>query len=172
MMLLVPIDFPFEHQLVSLCALLGARFHTKVDVSQSEFDAHPFLDLNRNQYNSSAIIQQLEKDHPAGTSKVLGITGFDLFIPILTFVFGEARLNGRCAVVSSYRLDNKFYGLPDNPKLLQERLFKEAIHELGHTYGLIHCHNPDCVMKSSTYVEEIDFKSSRFCDKCMNKLGQ
>ena len=93
-----------------------------------------------------------------------------MYIPVLTFVFGEARLNGRCAVVSSYRLDNKFYGLPDNPALLQERLLKEAIHELGHTYGLLHCHNPECVMKSSTYVEEIDFKSSRFCDKCRAQL--
>jgi archaemetzincin len=93
-----------------------------------------------------------------------------LYIPVLTFVFGEARLNGQCAVVSSYRLDNKFYGLPDDPALLQERLLKEAIHELGHTYGLFHCQNPECVMKSSTYVEEIDFKSSRFCDKCWDKL--
>ena len=93
------------------------------------------------------------------------------FIPILTFVFGEARLNGRCAVVSSYRLDNRFYGLPNNPALMEARLLKEAIHELGHTYGLLHCHNPGCVMKSSTYVEEIDFKSSRFCGTCADKLG-
>jgi archaemetzincin len=171
MMLLVPIGFPAEHQLVRLRSLLKTRFHTAVNISESEFDPHPFLDPGRNQYNSSGIIQQLEKDLPPGAAKVLGITGLDLFIPILTFVFGEARLNGRCAVISSYRLDNKFYGLPDNPKLLQERLFKEAIHELGHTYGLIHCHNSECVMISSTYVEEIDFKSDRFCDKCLDKLG-
>jgi archaemetzincin len=172
MMLLVPIVFSAEHQLMRLRILLEARFHTKVGISQSELNPHPFFDLNRNQYSSSGIVQQLGKDFPAGASKVLGITGLDLFIPILTFVFGQAQLNGRCAVISSYRLDNKFYGLPNNPKLLQERLFKEAIHELGHTYGLIHCHNPECVMKSSTYVEEIDFKSDRFCDKCMGKLGQ
>jgi archaemetzincin len=72
--------------------------------------------------------------------------------------------------VSSYRLDNKFYGLPDSPALLRERLIKEAVHELGHTFGLFHCHNQECVMKSSTYVEEIDFKSSRFCDKCSDQL--
>jgi archaemetzincin len=172
MMLLVPIDFLAEHQLMRLRPLLEARFHKKVSISQSGLDPHPFFDVNRNQYNSSGIIRQLEKDFPEGASKVLGITRLDLFVPILTFVFGEARLNGRCAVISSYRLDNKFYGLPDNPKLMQERLFKEAIHELGHTYGLIHCHNPECVMKSSTYVEEIDFKSDRFCDNCSNKLEQ
>ncbi|MGA2405041.1 MAG: archaemetzincin family Zn-dependent metalloprotease [Syntrophobacteraceae bacterium] len=170
MMLLVTIDFTGKREIERLRNRLEARFHTKVDVSRCEFDSCAFLDLHRNQYSSSAIIERLEENLPTAASKVLAVTGLDLYIPVLTFVFGEARLNGRCAVVSSYRLDNKFYGLPDNPALLQERLLKEAIHELGHTYGLFHCHNPECVMKSSTYVEEIDFKSSRFCDKCSEKL--
>jgi archaemetzincin len=169
-MLLVLLDFSVEHELERLRGLLEARFHTSVAVSQCEFDSRPFFDAARNQYYSSAIIEELEKDLPEDGSRVLGVTGLDLFVPILTFVFGEARLNGRCAVVSTYRLNNKLYGLPEDPDLLHERLFKEAIHELGHTYGLIHCHNPDCVMKSSTYVEEIDYKSSRFCDRCEELL--
>jgi len=168
MVLLITIDFAGEIE--RLRNQLETRFRTKVNVSPRGFDCRPFLDLRRNQYSSSAIIERLERDLPAADSKVLAVTGLDLYIPVLTFVFGEARLNGRCAVVSSYRLDNKFYGLPDNPMLLQERLLKEAIHELGHTFGLIHCHDPECVMKSSTYVEEIDFKSSRFCDKCLDKV--
>jgi len=166
--LLITIDFKGEIE--RLRNQLETRFHTKVDVSSCGFDYQPFLDPHRNQYYSSAIIERLERDLSPAASKVLAVTGLDLYIPVLTFVFGEARLNGRCAVVSSYRLDNKFYGLPDNPVLLQERLLKEAIHELGHTFGLLHCHNPECVMKSSTYVEEIDFKSSRFCDRCSDKL--
>jgi archaemetzincin len=142
-----------------------------VNVSGFEFDCRAFLDLHRNQHSSSAIIKQLERYLSAAAFKILAVTGLDLYNPVLTFVFGEARLSGQCAVVSSYRLDNKFYGLPDNPALLQERLLKEAIHELGHTHGLFHCHNPECVMKSSTYVEGIDFKSSRFCDNCWDTLG-
>ena len=168
MMLLITIEFAGEIE--RLRNQLETRFRTKVNVSQCGFDYRPFLDLRRNQYSSSAIIEQLERDLPTEDSRVLAVTGLDLYIPVLTFVFGEARLNGRCAVVSSYRLDNKFYGLPDNPMLLQERLLKEAIHELGHTFGLFHCHDPECVMKSSTYVEEIDFKSSRFCDNCSDKI--
>ncbi len=170
MMLPVTIDFTGEREIERLRDILEARFHTKVNVSRCEFDPCACLDLNRNQYCSSAIIERLEQNLAAEASKVLAVTGLDLYIPALTFVFGEARLNGRCAVVSSYRLDNKFYGLPDNPALLQERFLKKAVHELGHTYGLFHCHNPECVMKSLTYVEEIDLKSSRFCDKCLEKL--
>jgi len=170
MMLLVTIDFTGKREIERLRNQLEARFHAKVNVSQCEFDSHAFLDLNRNQYNSSAIIKRLEDNIPTTASKVLAVTGLDLYIPILTFVFGEARLNGRCAVVSSCRLDSRFYGLPGNPALLQERLLKEAVHELGHTYGLLHCPDPECVMKSSTYVEEIDFKSSRFCGKCSESL--
>jgi len=149
--------------------MLEARFNTKAHISAAGLDPRPFFDPVRCQYYSSAILEQLEKDLPAGDSKVLGVSGLDLFIPILTYVFGEARLNGRSAVVSSYRLDNKLYGLPENPQLLWERLFKEAIHELGHTFGLTHCKNAECVMKSSTYMEEIDTKSTQFCKICTEK---
>ena len=171
MILLVPIGFSADSELRRLCVLLEPCFHIKVEISPTALDPRPFLDSDRSQYNSSAIIRRLERDLPPGHSKVLGVSGLDLFIPILTFVFGEARLNGRCAVISSYRLDNRFYGMPENPGLLRERLFKEAIHELGHTFGLVHCRSPECVMRSSTYVEEIDFKSSRFCGSCLQKSG-
>ncbi|MDR3569947.1 MAG: archaemetzincin [Syntrophobacteraceae bacterium] len=169
MILLIAIDF--RGDIDYLRDQIGTRFHSKVDVSINGLDPKPFLNPDRNQFNSTSIIQRLEKDAPSTASKVLAVTSLDLYIPILTFVFGEARLNGQCAVVSSYRLDNRSYGLPDNPSLLQERLLKESIHELGHTFGLIHCQNPDCVMKSSTYVEEIDFKSSRFCLACMDSCA-
>jgi archaemetzincin len=170
MILLVTIDFTGEQEIEHLRDQLETQFHSRVNVSRCGLDPCAFLDVNRNQYSSSAIIERLEDNLPTPDSKVLAITRLDLYIPILTFVFGEARFNGSCAVVSSYRLNNKFYGLPDNSKVLKERLLKEAVHELGHTYGLFHCHDQECVMKSSTYVEEIDFKSSRFCDKCEDKL--
>ena len=159
-----------EREIRHLRYQLEARFGARVNVSGFDFDCRAFLDLHRNQHSSSAIIKLLERYLSSSAVKVLAVTGLDLGNPVLTFVFGEARLNGQCAIVSSYRLDNKFYGLPDNPALSQERLLKEAIHELGHTYGLFHCHNSECVMQSTTYVEEIDFKSSRFCDKCWDKL--
>ena len=98
------------------------------------------------------------------------MTNLDLFVPVLTYVFGEAQLEGKAAVVSSFRLRDELYGLPKNPDKLKERLEKEAVHELGHTFSLIHCPNPRCVMYTSTYAEEIDFKSKDFCNSCSSIL--
>lgn len=123
-------------------------------------------DSSRNQYNSSAILRRLLDVLPPGSSKIICLTDVDLFIPILTFVFGEAQLGGTSAVVSTRRLHNEFYGLPSSDHLLRDRITKELTHELGHTYGLIHCRDYRCVMHSSTYVEDIDLKSPEFCPTC------
>jgi archaemetzincin len=120
----------------------------------------------RNQYNSTWILSQILTLVPQEDCKILGVTSLDLYVPVLTFVFGEAQLDGRAALVSSFRLRDELYGLPKNPEKLKERLIKEAIHELGHTFGLIHCREPNCVMFTSTYAEEIDFKSKDFCSAC------
>ena len=95
----------------------------------------------------------------------------DLYIPILTYIFGQAFLNGRTGIASLYRFSNEYYGMSQDDKFILERFKKEVIHELGHTFGLIHCHNPTCVMRSSTYVEDIDQKSVNLCLRCRNELS-
>jgi archaemetzincin len=95
----------------------------------------------------------------------------DLFIPILTYIFGQAFLNGRTGIASFYRLANERYGMKSDDNFIPDRFMKEVIHELGHTFGLIHCHVPTCVMRSSTYVEDIDQKSANLCTKCRNELN-
>lgn len=95
-----------------------------------------------------------------------GVTALDLYIPILTFVFDEAQLHGNCAVVSSFRLRQEFYGLPSDPALFRERLRKESVHELGHTLELSHCDDYQWVMSPSHGVERIDFKTSHLCKSC------
>ncbi|HQT91630.1 MAG TPA: hypothetical protein PL001_06335 [Candidatus Kryptobacter bacterium] len=102
---------------------------------------------------------------------MLGVTSGDLFVPVLTYVFGEAQLDGKVAVVSSYRLRDEYYGLAPDAGLLHHRLVKESVHELGHAFGLLHCHNYLCVMHSSTGVEEIDIKTERLCTECRGKIG-
>ncbi len=103
-------------------------------------------------------------------ARVLGVTASDLYVPVLTFVFGEAQLDGNCAVVSTARLKDEFYGLPPRPDLLRERLLKEAAHELGHTFGLRHCADWRCVMTSSHAVERLDVKGAEFCRACKKPI--
>jgi len=147
---------------------LSETFRKRVEIYEPKrrIDLLSTYNPSREQYNSSLILLQLINNHPKDAFRALGVTEVDLFIPILTFVFGEAQLNGIGALISLHRLQNRFYGLPENEYLLKGRLVKEAIHELGHTYGLVHCSTPGCVMNSSTYVEDIDQKSKDFCPSC------
>lgn len=169
--LIVPVP-PFDMRKVNaLVSPVQSTFGLSVHVnSSSTVDPSIAFDLYRNQYNSTSIISALIRQFEKHEGKILGITTVDFFVPVLTYVFGEAQLDGPIAVISSYRLDDTLYGLPSNPKLLHERLVKEAVHELGHTFGLIHCHDYRCVMHSSTAVEEIDVKSERFCPACDDQL--
>lgn len=146
-------------------------FDLEVVVHPPGFDPELAFDDSRGQYNSRMLLALLLRDLRPGCARILGVTGVDLFIPVLTFVFGEAQLDGRAAVVSCHRLANEPYGLPPDPPLLARRLNKEALHELGHNYGLLHCHRGSCVMASSTYVEEIDLKPDHFCERCQAQIA-
>jgi len=97
---------------------------------------------------------------------VLGVTGLDLYVPVLTFVFGEAQLGGSCALVSAHRLRNEYYGVPGDEELLVARLLKETLHEFGHTQGLRHCADWRCVMSSAHSVERIDLRAAVYCRDC------
>jgi archaemetzincin len=145
--------------------------HTPVNMRKPWFDPEISFEPSRGQYNSTTLLRLLLDDPSDSTSRTLGVTSADLFAPVLTYVFGEAQLDGRVAVVSIHRLRPEAYGLPKNEVLLFERLLKESVHELGHTLGLIHCLDGSCVMHASTYVEEIDLKTAEFCANCERALA-
>lgn len=136
-----------------------------------EIEMKTLYSSDRNQYHSSHILSAVIDRLPDNGEKIIGITNVDIFIPILTFLFGEAQLSGKGALVSAHRLRNEFYGLPGDNKLLYERILKEVIHEFGHTLGLTHCKNFSCVMTSSSYVEGIDLKQAHFCRQCKLRLN-
>jgi len=149
-----------------LAAALARLFRASCHVRTEPLDASFAYDPARNQYHSTAILQHLQMlARPAG-ARLLGVTGLDLYVPVLTFVFGEAQLDAGCALVSLHRLREEFYGLPPRNDLLHERLLKEAVHELGHTFGLRHCSEWNCVMASTHAVERLDLKSAGFCRAC------
>ena len=145
---------------------LEKEFIARCEIMHGAFNPRPSLHPERQQYYSTEILNRMQQEFAPGSGRLLGVTALDLYIPILTFVFGEAQLNGGCAVVSTYRLRQEFYGLPPDRALLEERLIKESVHELGHTLGLTHCDNYECAMAASHAVEAIDFKGRSLCAGC------
>jgi archaemetzincin len=130
-----------------------------------DFPADSF-DAKRGQYKSVEIMKAVSRSAPADATRILGVTEGDLAIPTLTFVFGQAQLDGAVAVVSLARLRQEFYGLPADENVLQERLVKEVLHELGHTFGLTHCAEGKCVMSLATHIGLVDSKEPRYCGHC------
>ena len=127
------------------------------------------LDTERNQYHSTSILEKLSEMAPSHAVKVLSITRVDLFIPILTYVYGEAQLGGKACIISTHRLDERssFIG-KESP--LHERVAKEAIHELGHTFKLRHCRDEACIMHYCRSVADVDRKTDQFCRYCKTLL--
>ena len=129
-------------------------------------------DPKRRQYQSVEIMKMLTQHVPHDAERILGVTNADLAIPMLTFLFGQAQLNGPIAVVSLCRLRQEFYGLPADNDLLRERTVKEVLHELGHTFGLAHCSDGTCPMSLATHIQVVDAKTERYCARCGLHLVQ
>jgi len=123
-------------------------------------------DATKVQYSSTLILRNLAAISNSKAGKFLAITEVDLFIPMLTFVFGQAQLAGRLAIVSLARLRPEFYGLPADKDVMVRRIRKEVAHELGHTFGLVHCTDKSCLMSLSTEIMQVDLKSENFCKNC------
>ena len=149
---------------------VGREFSIPVKAKEGHLDLSEFYDAGRRQYDGNRLLRAIDSNFADAGEKTLGLFNVDLFIPILTFIFGQAYLNGNTGIVSLYRLGNERYGMQKDEQLFVDRFRKEIIHELGHTFGLIHCHNPQCVMRSSTYVEDIDQKGHSLCEKCRMQL--
>lgn len=154
-----------------LAATLAQIFRTPCQIRPDTIEIGFTQDGCRGQYHSTAILQKMERTCDPD-ARVLGVTACDLYVPVLTFVFGEAQLDGNCAVVSTARLRESYYGLPPREDLLRERLVKESVHELGHTFGLRHCPDWRCVMASSHAVERLDVKGFDFCRSCRKPVFQ
>jgi archaemetzincin len=130
--------------------------------------AHPqyALDRRRLQYDAALILKAMEKCLAPGDEKAIGVVAVDLFVPIFSFVFGEAHLGGSCAVVSTWRLERNQPGLTVSPALVLERTAKVALHELGHLYRLPHCSDPGCLMHFAGDLDHLDRTPLFFCRYC------
>ncbi|MFQ5957612.1 MAG: archaemetzincin family Zn-dependent metalloprotease, partial [Candidatus Brocadiales bacterium] len=145
---------------------LGKKLGVVTQVGHSMEVPAEAYNTRRNQYFSTEILRALNKMRPSGRLYLLGVTELDLYVPTLNYVFGEALPLRNVAVISLNRLREEFYGRDANRSMFVERMTKEAVHELGHVWGMRHCPDPHCVMYFSNSLEDTDRKSDSFCGKC------
>ena len=163
-------DAADDRLLETIRARTAATFGVQARVFHHADRPHHAFDPRRGQHSSTAILKWLVERHHSGR-RVLAITDVDLFIPVLTFVYGEAQLGGQAAVVSTARL-----ALAADGRVTQavatDRLVKECVHELGHCFGLLHCDASTCVMARSVNLVEVDSKAPALCDSCEARLRE
>jgi archaemetzincin len=144
-------------------------------VHPERLDPSCAFDPARNQYDARELLRRLDAHDaapPPAEQATLAVADVDLCSPVFTFVFGEARHAGDAAIVSLHRLRPEWYGLPADPQLLAARLRRVALHEVGHLAGLLHCREPDCVMRFSGSAEELDLLQEEFCPACDRLLSE
>jgi archaemetzincin len=161
----LPLKFVNDKLLNDLLFRLKFVFNN-VNVLNELVDIEHTYNIQRRQFYSTKIIETVKNSELVPVGFVLIITDMDLFVPVLTHIYGEAELEGRFSIVSVCRLHEEFYTSESNYTLLLERSYKEIIHELGHNIGLKHCKDWRCVMHSSSGIEEVDIKGSIFCEEC------
>jgi archaemetzincin len=149
-----------------LDSVFGCQVETvpESDVLEQAYDA------KRGQYAASPLLIKLKKSASTKQQKVLGLVDVDLYAPGLNFIFGQADMATGVAIISLCRLRQEYYGLAPDEDLFFDRAAKEAIHELGHTFGLEHCTNSNCVMHFSNTLGDTDRKLAAFCSQCRPKL--
>jgi archaemetzincin len=159
---------------------LQGHFESEVALQVRPGRPQDAWDPQRRQWSSSRLVGWLAGQAPQWASRVLGVVDEDLFIPVLSYVFGEAQLGGRAAVVSTARLAAAptegagwralFSRGADPRELFLTRLMKECAHELGHTFGLVHCADRTCLMSRSPSISHVDVKGRELCPRCRHRL--
>jgi archaemetzincin len=167
---LAPLEFASNSFLERIRGELSKLFTSSVNFLNIVIDLEAAYSIERNQFYSTAIIAQASEQVSGIKGNIILLLQSDLYVPVLTYVFGEAQLNGNLSVVSLCRLHEEFYTGVSNENLLLQRVLKEILHELGHNYGLFHCRNWECVMHSSSGIEEVDIKGDFFCNKCISAI--
>ncbi|HKI79028.1 MAG TPA: archaemetzincin family Zn-dependent metalloprotease [Ignavibacteriaceae bacterium] len=167
---IIPLELKNRTLLDSVFNELMTKFSAEIFIDYMQIPYENAHTDNRRQYYSTQIISNAINKLQHLNGKILLLTSLDLYVPALTYIFGEAQLGGKHSIVSACRLHEEFYSGLSNETLLIERTIKEALHELGHNFGLKHCDDWDCVMHSSPGIEEVDIKGKYYCRECSKAM--
>jgi archaemetzincin len=154
-----------EARLDEVAGRVAGVFGLPVSVRRPSARPSGTFDARRRQHSSARVLSWLDG---MAEGRTVAVTDVDLFMPVLTFVFGEAQLGGRCAVVSTARLARG----AEQDAVRWSRLAKEVVHELGHTFGLLHCDRPGCAMHRSAGLRDVDHKEENLCPECHRRLRE
>lgn len=166
---IIPIGEADQNTLESIARTLREIYGSETAIGDAVPIPEKTYNRRRQQHHSTRILKALETLKREGHDIVLGVIDRDLYVPELNFVFGEADVLARIAVIGLPRLRQEYYGLEPDRDLFLLRAAKEAIHETGHTCGLGHCPDPRCIMYFSNSLRDTDAKEPGFCVACRNK---
>jgi len=160
---------PFLLEYIGKCIKLTFNLNIEIVASQAILTEIPEPAFG-GKFNSTSILKSLCESKPGHSHKLLAVTEIDLYSPIFACFFGEAQLGGSCALVSLHRLRQEYYNLEPDQIIFLSRCEKEVIHEISHTYGLVHCIDKNCIMYPSNNIIDTDVKSNSFCSNCRRLL--
>lgn len=169
--LIVPIGAVDRNILRTVAQAVHEAFQCEAQSAEELTIPREAYNKRRGQYHSTTMLKELLHSKPNDVDRILGVVDADLYVSGLNFVFGEADVSHGTAVIALARLKQEFYGLRPNKDLFRARAIKEAVHELGHTYGLGHCPDPTCIMHFSNTLGDTDLKGPEFCNTCRRRPG-
>mgnify|MGYP001064618151 CR=1 FL=1 len=162
---IIPVGNIDDEVLKSIASVIGGTFNLETEIAGKKAVPKSAYNARRKQFSAHEFIEIAKQENGW---KILAITDVDIYAKNLNFVFGQAELKGKACVVSTHRLA----AMPGLDGLLIKRACKEAVHELGHTFGLHHCSDMSCVMCFSPNVEGVDAKNVYFCSACIEKYAR
>ena len=174
---------------------LPSIFNKNAMVSKHVIVPTSFYNMEKSQYDGRKLLAFLTENLTLKEVKDINLAIFDrdLFTGNLDYVFSLATPFPQICVISTIRLHPHFekdyfqaglkkrkmgrFPLPirrltGNEKILYyERILKEAVHGIGHTLGLVHCGDTQCIMSPSSLLENIDKKAVGFCRLCSKTIS-
>jgi archaemetzincin len=120
----------------------------------------------RHRYRAEKLLTFLHSRIPFDGWRILGLTATDISTTkdasVDWGVLGLGELPGKASVISSFRCKKTARG----PQHAMVRVAKVAVHEIGHTLGLPHCPNLNCLMEDALgKVATVD-REHDFCTRC------